>query len=79
MFIEIPSTVLLINGDELKVLREGSIKIEEIIKSAGAKNVSVRETYGGAKFEYNLDDKVNEREIKKLIQDMLRRKNYHSF
>ncbi len=30
--LEIPSTVLLINGDELKVLREGSIKIEEINK-----------------------------------------------
>ena len=54
-------------------------EITQIITSAGGKNITISDSFSGARFNYYIDDKCNEREIKKLIQDMLRRKNYISY
>lgn len=53
--------------------------IQSIISQTGARDISVSSNYGGARFDYKLDDIVDEREFKRKLQDLLRRKGYRSY
>lgn len=53
-------------------------EIQNILSQAGAKDVRPSSNYSGAKFDYKLDDIVDEREFKRKLQEILRRNGYRS-
>lgn len=54
-------------------------EIQSLLSSAGAKDVRSSSNYNGAKFDYKLDDIVDEREFKRKISDNLRKSGYNSY
>jgi len=54
-------------------------EIQSLLSSAGAKDVRSSSSYNGAKFDYKLDDIVDEREFKRKISDNLRRSGYSAY
>ena len=53
-------------------------EIQNVIYQVGAKDVRSSSNYNGARFDYKLDDIVDEREFKRKLQDLLRRSGYRS-
>ena len=53
-------------------------EIQTLLSNSGAKDVRSSSSYSGARFEYKLDDIVDEREFKKKIQETLRRSGYRA-
>ena len=53
-------------------------EIQTLLSNSGAKDVRSSSSYSGARFEYKLDDIVDEREFKKKIQEALRRSGYRA-
>ena len=53
-------------------------EIQTLLSNSGAKDVRSSSSYSGARFDYKLDDIVDEREFKKKIQETLRRSGYRA-
>ena len=54
-------------------------EIQSLLSSTGAKDVRFSSSYNGARFDYKLDDIVDEREFKRKISDALRRLGYSAY
>lgn len=54
-------------------------EIQSVLASAGAKDVRSSSSYNGARFDYKLDDMIDEREFKRKVSDELRRSGYRSY
>lgn len=54
-------------------------EIQSILSESGAKDVRSSYSYNGAKFDYKLDDMVDEKVFKRKLQDLLRRSGYKSY
>ena len=55
---------------------EGSIV--RFLERAGAKNVRSYSNYGGARFDYRLDDIINEREFKHRVAEALKKSGFRA-
>jgi len=53
-------------------------EIQSLLSSAGAKDVHSSSSYNGARFDYKLDDMVDEKEFKRKLQETLRRSGYRA-
>lgn len=53
-------------------------EIQNFLSTAGAKDVRSSSSYNGARFDYKLDDMVDEREFKRKLQESLRRSGYRA-
>ena len=53
-------------------------EIQTLLSNSGAKDVRSSSSYSGARFDYKLDDIVDEREFKRKIQEVLRRSGYRA-
>lgn len=53
--------------------------IQSVLSQTGTRDVRATTNGNGARFDYKLDDIVDEREFKRKLQDMLRRKGYRSY
>lgn len=53
-------------------------EIQNFLSTAGAKDVRSSSSYNGARFDYKLDDMVDEREFKRKLQETLRRSGYRT-
>lgn len=53
-------------------------EIQSVLSQSGAKDVRSSSSYNGARFDYKLDDIVDEREFKRKLQDLLRRSGYRA-
>ena len=54
-------------------------EIQNALSRAGAKDIRSSSNYNGARFEYKLDDIIDERTFKRELQDLLRRSGYRSY
>lgn len=54
-------------------------EIQSLLSSAGANDVRSSSSYNGARFDYKLDDMIDEREFKRKISDNLRKSGYNSY
>ena len=52
--------------------------MQSLLSNAGAKDVRSSSSYNGARFDYKLDDIVDEREFKRKIQEVLNRSGYRA-
>ena len=70
------------NGDvEIRYTLKVADPDKDIIKTleqAGAQNVRSSSSYGGARYEFRLDDMIDEREFKRKMSDILRRAGYRT-
>ena len=71
-------------GDEIEVrysikCADPEKEIKTLVSNAGAKDIRSSSSYSGARFEYKLDDIVDEREFKKKLQESLRRSGYRAY
>lgn len=53
--------------------------IQSILSQTGARDIRTSSNYSGARFDYRLDDMIDEREFKKKLQELLKRKGYRSY
>lgn len=53
-------------------------EIQSLLSSAGANDVRYSSSYNGARFDYKLDDMIDEREFKRKIQETLRKCGYRT-
>ena len=53
-------------------------EIQSVLSQSGAKDVRSSSSYNGARFDYKLDDMVDEREFKRKLQESLRRSGYRA-
>lgn len=53
-------------------------EIQSLLSTAGAKDVRSSSSYNGARFDYKLDDVVDEREFKRKLQEALGRSGYRT-
>ena len=53
-------------------------EITSLLSNSGAQNVRANSSYNGARFEFRIDDMVDEREFKRKLSDVLRRSGYRS-
>lgn len=54
-------------------------EIQSLLSNAGAKDIRLSSNYNGARFDYRLDDIVDERQFKKVIQDSLCRSGFRTY
>lgn len=52
--------------------------IENLLTRAGCQNVRGMQSYNGARFEFKIDDKLDERNFKRELSDILRRAGYRA-
>lgn len=53
-------------------------EITNLLSQAGAKDVRSSNSYSGARFDFKIDDMIDERQFKSKICDVLRRSNYRA-
>ena len=53
-------------------------EIEKIIEKCGGENVRCSSSYSGARVEFRIDDKLDERVFKKTVCDALSRQGYRA-
>ena len=53
-------------------------EITSILEKAGAQSVRASNSWGGARFEFRIEDRLDEREFKKELSNTLRRAGYRS-
>ena len=53
-------------------------EIQSLLSTAEAKDVRSSSSYNGARFDYKLDDMVDEREFKRKLQEALGRSGYRT-
>ena len=53
-------------------------EIQNVLSQTGAKDIRSSSNYNGARFDYKLDDMIDEREFKRKLQELLRRNGYRS-
>ena len=70
------------NGDvEIRYMIKVADPDKDIIKTleqAGAQNIRSSSSYNGARYEFRLDDMIDEREFKRKMSDVLRKAGYRS-
>lgn len=54
-------------------------EIQSVLSQSGAMDIHTSSNYSGARFDYKINDIVDEREFKRKLQDLLRRKGYRSY
>lgn len=53
--------------------------ITKILEQNGAQNVRMSSSYNGGRFDFRIDDIMDERELKRKLSDLLRRNGYRSY
>lgn len=53
--------------------------IESLLSQAGGDNVRSSSSYNGARFDFRIDDRLDERKFKQDIIDALRRAGYRAY
>ena len=54
-------------------------EIEKIVKQCGGENVRCSSNWSGARVDFKIDDKLDERVFKKTVCDQLRIKGYRAY
>lgn len=53
--------------------------IENMLEKSGGENVHSSENYNGARFDFRIDDRLDEKEFKKEIVEALRRAGFRAY
>lgn len=54
-------------------------KIESVLKKCGAQDVRCSSSYSGARVDFKIDDKLDERAFKRTVCDELKRNGFRAY